>query len=189
MVVIYITNIRFLPAYIAFLTSRNKALKEDFRVWKNELCFTSEKDFISFYKIFWNHKAFRSVVYLRLGYDSRWISWLAKGECGLNFATLETKIGAGIYLHHGHSTQINAKKIGHNCQIWHNVTIGVGTPHDNNTRPTIGDNVRICTGAIVVGDVEVGNNVTIGAGCVVIKSIPNNCTVVGNPARIIKRNE
>lgn len=97
------------------------------------------------------------------------------------------KIGSGIFIHHGHSTQINAKTIGHNCQIWHNVTIGVGTPHDNNTRPTIGDNVRICAGAIVIGDIEVGNNVTIGAGSVVTKSIPDNCIIVGNPARIIKR--
>lgn len=187
MVVIYITNIRFLPAYIAFSFSRNNVLKEDFNVWKNEFGFKSENDFISFYKIFWSHKAFRDVIYLRLGHSSRWISWLAKGECGLYIATPEKKIGSGIFIHHGHSTQINAKTIGHNCQIWHNVTIGVGTPHDNNTRPTIGDNVRICAGAIVIGDIEVGNNVTIGAGSVVTKSIPDNCIIVGNPARIIKR--
>lgn len=58
---------------------------------------------------------------------------------------------------------------------------------DDSTRPVIGDNVKICTGAIVCGDITIGNNVIIGAGSVVFKSIPDNCVVVGNPARIIKR--
>lgn len=58
---------------------------------------------------------------------------------------------------------------------------------DNNTRPTIGDNVRICAGAVVVGDINIGNNVTIGANAVVVKSVPDDCVVAGNPAYIICR--
>lgn len=49
-------------------------------------------------------------------------------------------------------------------------------------------NVKICTGAVVIGDITVGDNVTIGAGSIVVKSIPDNCIVCGNPARIINRN-
>ena len=52
----------------------------------------------------------------------------------------------------------------------------------------IGNNVRICTGAIVLGEIHVGDNVTIGAGSVVVKNVPDNCVVVGNPARIVKQN-
>ena len=52
----------------------------------------------------------------------------------------------------------------------------------------IGDNVRIMTGATVFGGISVGNNVTIGANTVVNKDVPDNCVVVGNPARIVKLN-
>lgn len=53
---------------------------------------------------------------------------------------------------------------------------------------TIGDNVYIGPHVSIVGPVNIGNNVTIGAGTVVIKDIPNNATVVGNPARIVNYN-
>lgn len=45
----------------------------------------------------------------------------------------------------------------------------------------------ICPNAVVFGGICIGNNVKIGAGCIVNKSVPDNCTVVGNPARIIKK--
>lgn len=54
-------------------------------------------------------------------------------------------------------------------------------------RPVIGKNVRVATGAIVIGDVRIGDNVVIGAGAVVVKDVPDNCVVVGNPARIVKK--
>lgn len=50
------------------------------------------------------------------------------------------------------------------------------------------NNVKICTGAVVIGDITVGNNVTIEAGSIVVKSIPDNCIVYENPARIINKN-
>ena len=59
---------------------------------------------------------------------------------------------------------------------------------DHQPVPTIGNNVKICAGAIVIGDVHIGDNSTIGAGAIVLKDVPDNCIVVGNPARIIKRN-
>ena len=51
-----------------------------------------------------------------------------------------------------------------------------------------GDNVTIMPNSVVTGGITIGNNVTIGAGSVVLKSVPDNCLVVGNPARIIKLN-
>ena len=53
--------------------------------------------------------------------------------------------------------------------------------------PLIGDNVRIMTGATVFGSITIGDNVTIGANSVVNKDVPSGCTVVGNPARIVKQ--
>ena len=54
-------------------------------------------------------------------------------------------------------------------------------------RPIIGDDVKIFTGATVFGGITIGNHVTIGAGAVVSKNVPDNCTVVGNPAYIVKK--
>ena len=52
-------------------------------------------------------------------------------------------------------------------------------------RPWLGDNVDVGANVVVIGGVRIGNNVKIGAGSVVTKDVPDNCTVVGNPARII----
>lgn len=92
------------------------------------------------------------------------------------------EIGSGLLFVHGDATYINAAKIGKNCYINQCVTIGV----IGNDAPVLGDNVRVATGAIVLGNITIGDNVDIGAGSVVVKSVPNNCTIVGNPARIVK---
>ena len=55
--------------------------------------------------------------------------------------------------------------------------------------PSFGDNVSVYANAVVVGNITIGNNVSIGAGAVVTKPVPDNCTVVGNPMRIIKKKD
>ena len=76
--------------------------------------------------------------------------------------------------------------VGNNCTIAQNVTIGRNFGDKN--VPVIGDDVYIGTGSVIFGDITIGNNVIVGANSVVNKSIPDNCTVVGNPMRIIKTN-
>ena len=71
--------------------------------------------------------------------------------------------------------------IGKNATIYHQVTIGEG----NGGAPVIGDNVYIGAGAKIVGKIKVGNNVRIGANCVVFMDVPDNCTVVLPKPRII----
>lgn len=97
----------------------------------------------------------------------------------------DVEIGSGVKLDHPFSTILNAKKIGSFLRIKNNITIG-NKNDDENLRPDIGNNVYIGAGAIVIGKICVGDNVIIGAGAVVTKDIPNNCVVAGNPAKIIK---
>ncbi len=73
--------------------------------------------------------------------------------------------------------------IGKDATIFHQVTIG--TEHD--AAPVIGDNCYIGAGAKIIGGIHIGNNVRIGANCVVCEDIPDNCTVVMNKPRIIQR--
>jgi len=66
------------------------------------------------------------------------------------------------------------------------VTIGRNPNGTSIDTPTIGDNVYVYSNAIVAGDIVIGNNVTIGAGSVVLKSVESNSVVAGNPAKRIK---
>ncbi len=101
----------------------------------------------------------------------------------------KVKIGKGLKLYHGQSLVVNKNTvIGNNCTIRHSTTIGNKTNLDGTDTkcPLIGDNVEIGANVCIIGDIIIGNNVKIGAGSVVVKNVPNNCIVVGNPA-IIKR--
>ena len=78
-------------------------------------------------------------------------------------------------------------KIGMNCVIFHQVTIGSNTLSDSKHfgSPTIGDNVYIGCGAKIIGNVTIGNNVRIGANCIITENVQDNCTVVMDKPRII----
>lgn len=91
---------------------------------------------------------------------------------------------SGIFISQG-------ARIGKNCTIFQQVTIGSNTLSDSKTfgSPTIGDNVYIGCGAKIIGGVKVGNNVRIGANCVVVTDIPDNATVVLSAPRVIVHEE
>lgn len=91
----------------------------------------------------------------------------------------------GIQVFHGNSTIVYAQKIGKNFSVYQNVTIGRGKSRDGIDIPVIGDDVVVYTGAIIIGGVFIGNNVKVGAGALVNKDVPDNCTVVGNPMKVI----
>lgn len=134
-----------------------------------------------------NRKVFRNIFLFRLK------SKLLKQIISILLPPLDSleiggQIGSGLMIYHGYATVIQPHKIGENCAIWQNVTIGRRPRNGSKIdKPTIGDNVSIYSGAIVIGDITIGNGVEIGAGSVVTKDIPNNCIVAGNPAKIIKQ--
>jgi len=96
-------------------------------------------------------------------------------------------IGKRCFIDHGMAVVIGeTSEIGDDVTIYQGVTLG-GTGKDKGKRhPTIGNRVVISTGAKVLGPFKVGDDVKIGAGSVVLKEIPNNCTVVGIPGTIVK---
>jgi len=92
----------------------------------------------------------------------------------------------GVYLcHNGFGIVINPESIiGKGTVIQHCVTIG--EMDGTHKCPVIGEGCFIGARAIILGNITVGNNVKIGAGAVVIRDVPDNCTVVGIPARIVE---
>ncbi len=100
------------------------------------------------------------------------------------------RIGRRLVIDHGMGVVIGeTAEIGDDCLIYHGVTLG-GTGKDHGKRhPTIGNNVLIGTGAKVLGPFKVGDNSRIAAGSVVLSEVPPNCTAVGVPAKIVRRDE
>lgn len=99
-----------------------------------------------------------------------------------------TDIGKGLYIGHYGSIFISeCAVIGDNVNISQGVTIGRSNRGKNKGFPTIGSRVYIGPGAKVIGKINIGNDVTIGANCVVTRDIPDNAVVVGIPCRIISQ--
>ncbi len=97
----------------------------------------------------------------------------------------QVKIGYGLYLGHAMSIVVNPNtKIGDNVNLSHFLSIGTNDGH----AATIGDNVYVAPHVSIVGGVVIGDNVSIGAGAVVVKDIPRNATVAGVPAKILNYN-
>ena len=95
--------------------------------------------------------------------------------------------GPGCHLQHrGFRHILPTTKIGANCEILPMVLMGKKRPDVIEWQITIGDNCYISTGVTILGPINIGNNVTIAAGAVVTKDIPDNCVVAGVPAKIIK---
>lgn len=99
------------------------------------------------------------------------------------------QIGRRFFIDHGTGVVIGETAvIGDDCIIYQGVTLG-GTGKDHGKRhPTLGNNVLIGAGAKVLGPFRIGDNSNVAAGSVVLAEIPDNCTAVGSPARIVKQN-
>ena len=98
------------------------------------------------------------------------------------------QIGKGVFIDHGMGVVIGETAIvGNYSLIYQGVTLG-GTGKESGKRhPTLGENVVVGGGAKVLGNIQIGNDVRIGAGSVVLRDVPSDCTVVGVPGRVVYR--
>ncbi len=96
-------------------------------------------------------------------------------------------IGENFFIDHATGIVIGETTIiGNNVMIYQGVTLGGVSTSKGKRHPTLGDNVVIGANASVLGNITIGNNVRIGAGSVVVKDVPDDCTVVGIPGKIVK---
>ncbi|MBE6588300.1 MAG: serine O-acetyltransferase [Ruminococcaceae bacterium] len=119
--------------------------------------------------------------------SARFVSQSARFLTGIEIHPGAT-IGKGLFIDHGSGVVIGETTIiGDNCTLYQGVTLG-GTGKDTGKRhPTLGDNVMVGAGAKVLGNFTVGSNSKIAAGAVVLGPVPENCTAVGIPAHIVRK--
>ncbi|MEW6573389.1 MAG: serine O-acetyltransferase EpsC [Bacillota bacterium] len=135
----------------------------------------------------WFHRVAHRLYKRRLFLPARLISQLARFLTGIEIHP-GAEIGRGFFIDHGMGVVIGeTTEIGDNVSLYQGVTLG-GTGKEKGKRhPTIGNNVVISAGAKILGSFSVGDNSKIGAGSVVLKPVPPNCTVVGVPGRVVVR--
>ena len=185
----HIQFLRLMPADILYLTAKNRqAIDSDLDRLLGEIPYENVGIGALNYALLYL-KPYRSVYYYRTRQSTflqHLCRWLIKP---LETIEIHGNIGNGLAVYHTYSV-IHPFSAGSNLTVGHGVTIGKGKPLSDCKdifNPIIGNDVHIYTGAIVFGGIRIGNNVEIGAGAVVNRDVPDNCTVVGNPMRIISK--
>jgi len=122
----------------------------------------------------------------KLCWLARFISTLARWITGIEIHP-GAVIGRRFFIDHGMGVVIGeTSEIGDDCMMYHGVTLG-GTSWDKVKRhPTLKDGVIIGAGAKILGPITLGKNVRVGSNSVVVRSVDDNCTVVGIPGRVLK---
>lgn len=150
----------------------------------------------NFWEVYFLYSGVKAIRYYRIAhwfynkkhyFIARFLSQHARKVTGIEIHPAAV-IGKGVFIDHGMGVVIGETAVvGDNCTIYQGVTLG-GTGKDKGKRhPTIGNNVVIGCGAKVLGPFKVGDNSKIAANAVVLSEIPENCTVVGVPGRIVKK--
>ena len=123
----------------------------------------------------------------KLYWLARFISTLARWITGIEIHP-GAVIGRRFFIDHGMGVVIGeTSEIGDDCMMYHGVTLG-GTSWDKVKRhPTLKDGVIIGAGAKILGPITLGKNVRVGSNSVVVRSVDDNCTVVGIPGRVLKK--
>lgn len=180
---------RTFPVYLCVLSSKQKNLvKMDIKRWNeiNQIKFGMFKS-LNWYMTY--KKEFRNIIQHRLKNPSRsFVSMMHFAVARILWKPMESlyiyteDIGGGFYIQHGFSTIITAKKIGENCRIYQQVTIGYKS---GECPPVLEDNVAVACGAKVLGNITMHSGSLAGAGAVVVKDVPENAIVAGVPARVI----
>ncbi len=135
----------------------------------------------------WFHRVSHFLWEHNFKFAGRFLSHIARFLTGIEIHP-GAKIGKGFFIDHGMGVVIGeTAEIGNNVSIYQGVTLGGTSLKKVKRHPTVEDNVVVGSGAKVLGAFTIGKNSKIGSGSVVVREVPENSTVVGIPARVVKK--
>ena len=134
-----------------------------------------------------SHRIAHKLAYWGIPFIPRLISYWTRIFTGIEIHP-KARIGRRFFIDHGEGVVIGETTIiGDDVLIYQQVTLG-GTGNEHGKRhPTIGNNVIIGAGAKILGNITIGDNTRVGAGSVVVDNVPEHCTVVGIPGRVVQQ--
>lgn len=161
--------------------------------------YRGQYSFTVFIKEYFMNPGFKFMVWQRIAHVTRHkskllylIPWMKLRKLKYRYGydiPAETKIGVGFYIGHIGGIVISSNAIiGNNCNISQGVTIGYSSRGNKKGYPTIGSNVYIGPGAVIIGNIKIGDHVAIGANAVVLNDIGNNQVAAGIPAKVVSLN-
>ncbi|RDU71035.1 serine O-acetyltransferase [Helicobacter aurati] len=166
-------------------------IKEDFATPK-----TKDPAYNNFVELFFNYPGLIAIVHHRIAHRLYKRGFHLLGRIIMGWAQFLTNIdlhpaayiGRRVFIDHGIGVVIGeTAQIGNDVTIYQGVSLGGVSLEKTKRHPTVLHNSIIGAGSKVLGDIVLGENVKIGSNSVVIKNVPNNCTAVGIPARVINR--
>lgn len=135
------------------------------------------------------HRIAHWLYCLNLPLIPRLISYFSRWLTGIEIHP-GARIGTHVFIDHGMGVVIGETAIvGDYSLIYQGVTLGGTGKEVGKRHPSLGKNVIVGAGAKVLGNIQIGDHVRIGAGSVILQDIPSNCTVVGVPGRIVRYQE
>ena len=166
-----------------------KRIKEDIRT-----VFERDPAARNIFEVITSYPGFHAIIFHRIAHFlwkrgektlARFISHIGRFLTGIEIHP-GAVIGRRFFIDHGMGVVIGeTTEIGDDVLLYQGVVLGGTSTEKKKRHPTIGDNVVIGAGAIVLGAIKVGDNSKIGAGSVVIKDVPPCSTVVGVPGRVV----
>ncbi len=142
-------------------------------------------------KLMWRYPGLRAVAWFRFGtwcrqrgalFGATWVQRRLMSVYGIELR-IGSEIDGGLYVAHPVGTVVAVQHMGRNCSVIANVTIG---SRQGRVYPVIGDHVFVGAGARIMGDIRVGNHASIGANAGVVRDVPDEATVVGISAQVVK---
>lgn len=182
-----LASLRYLPLIIKYRKSAAKNLIDaDVKRWCDEKKFDARGE-TALVMVLFLCPQFRNIFFYRIQSHSNFLQALCPPDSTISIADDCIDIaGGGIYYEHAICTIMCLKKIGYGCTFRQLSTFGVKSKNRHKESPSIGCNVDFGVNVSVIGDVHIGDNAVIAAGSVVVKDVPENAIVAGNPAKIIK---
>ncbi len=184
---LFLCYIKYSIILFHYSRSNNKdIINQDIEYWCRRRNIAAKSKLACLVRLLFHCPQFRNLLYFRCRLPN-FAKVFCKPDPTVTIADDMNDIaGGGLYFEHATATHIACKRMGVGCTFRQLTTLGVKSANRHGEKPIIGNYVDFGVNVICIGNITIGDNAIIAAGAVVVKDVPANALVAGNPAKIIK---